>query len=330
MIWARSNPIRFSLLSGLVVLAMGGALRAGNWHFGANLHCGDCHVEHGIVGGNPIPGGPYSTLLKKGTVNGLCLNCHDGSDPSAPDVLAPVTMYNQTLSLESAGGHVITPGVVNPAGHTLEVAVATPLSSTGRTMSMTCASCHDYHGNTNYRNLRYDPAGTGDSISIELGSDVFQGVPPSDPPSSATSPAAYERGNIGYKTGWSRWCASCHDQVATNSPAPSPAHSSGHPSEVAFGVAGNGGHADVSHWLAGIGEGFFGNSQVPGEGVARLPFLQPQATEFVNSRTVSTTNKVSCISCHSSHGSANAKAMRWPYVEGGVNYLSGCQQCHNK
>lgn len=328
MTWIRNNLFRVSF--GLVALVTGSAVRAGEWHFGSNLQCGDCHVEHGIAGGNPIPGGPYSTLLKKGTVNGLCLTCHDGSDPSAPDVLAPVTMYNQTLSLESAGGHLVTPGMVNAAGHSLDIAMATPLSSTGRTLSLTCANCHDYHGNTNYRNLRYDPARTGDSISVALGSDVFNGVPPSKPPSSASSPAAYERGNIGYKTGWARWCASCHDQVATNSPAPSPAHFSGHPSEVAFGVAGSGSHVDVSHWLAGIGEGFFGNNEVPGEGVVRLPFLQPTATEFSISRTVSSTNMISCVSCHSSHGGANAKALRWPYVEGGVNYLSGCQQCHNK
>ena len=331
MIWYRNSRVRTSFLSGIVVVSMSAAAtHAGDWHFGSNLHCGDCHVEHGIAGGDPIPGGPYSTLLKKSTVNGLCLSCHDGSDASAPDVLAPVTMYNQTLSLESAGGHLITPGVANLTGHTLEIAEATPLSSAGKTLSMTCANCHDYHGNTNFRNLQYDPAGTGDSIPIELGTDVFQSVPPGDPPSSASAPAAYERGNIGYKSGWTRWCTSCHDQVATNSQAPAPAHFSGHPSEVAFGIAFSGNHADVSHWLAGIGEGFFGNSQVPGEGVARLPFVQPTATDFVSSRAVAATNRATCISCHSSHGSTNSKALRWPYVEGGVNYLSGCQQCHNK
>ena len=89
-----------ALVSALLVTAS--AVRGGNWHTGASLQCGQCHAEHATAGGQQIPGGPFSTLLVKATVNELCLSCHDGTDPTAPDVLAPVSMYAQSPSTESA------------------------------------------------------------------------------------------------------------------------------------------------------------------------------------------------------------------------------------
>ena len=332
MIWGWSKNVRpvksYSMLTLILLLPF--VLLAGEWHVGASLQCGQCHVEHGTAGGQPIPGGPYSTLLQKGSVNELCLSCHDGSDPTAPDVLAPVTMYGQAPSNESAAGHLLTIGVPNPGGHALGVSTITPLNSTGRTITVTCASCHDYHGNSNYRNLRYDPNGVGDSINIVAGVDVFWLNAPANPPTTAGSVAAYNHGNIGYKSSWSRWCGACHDQVATNSVAVLPAHFNGHPGEVSFLSGGSSSHADVTHWIAGTGEGFVGNTVVVGEGIPRLPFLQPTAIDFASTQQVQSSNVMSCISCHKSHGSDFGKSLRWPYVEGGVNYISGCQQCHHK
>jgi cytochrome c553 len=239
-------------------------------------------------------------------------------------------MYGQTLLNESAAGHLLTIGASNPGGHALGISAITPLNSTGRTLTLTCASCHDYHGNSNYRNLRYDPNGTGDSINITAGVDVFWLNAPANPPTSAGSVAAYNRSNIGFKSSWANWCGSCHNQVSTNSAAVSPAHFSGHPVEISFLSGGSFSHADVAHWIAGSGEGFAGNSEVAGEGVARLPFLQPTANDFAGTQQIQSSNMLSCISCHKSHGSDFGKSLRWPYVEGGVNSISGCQQCHHK
>ncbi len=300
---------------------------AGDWHLGESLACGQCHIQHSSADGQPIPGGPYSVLLIKSSVNELCLSCHDGSDPSAPDVLAPISMYSQGTIAESAAGHFTVVGVGQVSGHDLGIASPIPLNGFGKSMTLTCASCHDYHGNTNYRNLRFDPAGVGDSITIEAGRDLFWNVAPANPPNASGSAIAYNRGNIGYKTGWSRWCGSCHDQVAVNSAAVLPAHFNAHPSDVSVGSSG---HTNVNHWVSGGGEGFVGSSPITGEGVPRLPFLQPQATDFASSQIAQSSNMVFCGSCHASHGTANTKNLRWPYVDGGINYLSGCQQCHYK
>lgn len=305
-------------------------LFAGEWHVGESLKCGECHVEHGVRGGVPIPGGPYSTLLLKGSVNELCLSCHDGSDPASPDVLAPVTMYNQTIAAQSAGGYLQSVGVLNTAGHSLGISSPIPLSNHAGSVSLNCASCHDYHGNSNYRNLRYDPGQTGDSVSIVAAVDLFWQNAPADPPNASATVAAYAQGNIGYKSGWNAWCGSCHSQVKTNTVASLPAHFNSHPSDIAMNASFGKLHVDIPHWIAGTGEGFAGNSSVPGEGIIRLPFSQPTATDFQSTQFVLSTNKVTCISCHQSHGGEYGTALRWPYVEGGVNYLSGCQQCHNR
>ena len=313
-----------------LVAATAATAGAGAWHVGESLPCGQCHAEHATVGGQPISGGPYSVLLRKATINELCLSCHDGSDPSAPDVIAPAPMYSQSVPSESAAGPLVASGAEHLSGHDLEVAAQVPLNSGGKAMSLTCASCHDYHGNTNYRNLRFDPAVTGDSLVVEAGRDVYWNVAPSVPPSANGSAAAYSRGNMGYRSALGTWCTSCHDQLAANAPAAPPAHFSAHPSQVSIGTFSESRHVSVSHWLAGAGEGFLLENPISGEGIPRLPFLQPEATDFATSVLVASGNQLFCGTCHGAHGTSHIGNLRWPYREGGVNYLSGCQQCHFK
>ncbi len=320
-----------SVYIAIIVLSLfGGSIQSGGWHKGESLQCGECHAEHASVGGQEIPGGPYSTLLLKSSINELCLSCHGGDDPTAPDVLAPVSMYAQSPRTESAGGHFQVPGVLNSAGHSLGIVLPIPLNSSGRNIELTCASCHDYHGNENYRNLKYDPAGSGDSIVLSALVDIFWQDPPPSFPNPVGAAAAYQLGNIRYKSSWSGWCGSCHDQIQNNSTAIPPAHFNAHPSDIALSGTGSSPHVSSSRWIDGTGEGFTGNATVPGEGISRLPFRQPTATDFATAGQVESSNEIFCGSCHKSHGSDFGKGLRWPYVEGGVNYLSGCQQCHGK
>jgi cytochrome c553 len=239
-------------------------------------------------------------------------------------------MYAQEQPPESAGGHLLMGGTANPYGHDLDLAVQVPQNGSGKTLALTCASCHDHHGNTNYRNLRFDPADAGDSLVVEAGRDVFWNAAPAQPPTANGSAAAYALGNIGYRSGLNAWCTSCHDQIAANAPAAPPAHFNAHPTEVAVGGFSESKHVDVRHWLTGTGEGFLVENPIAGEGIPRLPFLQPEATDVATSRQVQSTNELFCGTCHGAHGTSHARGLRWPYVEGGINYLSGCQQCHYK
>lgn len=320
-------------LSILLIMALLGAATlgfAGNWHVEGNLACQDCHLQHSTELGEPLPGGPHSYLLLKSSINELCLSCHDGSDPTAPDVQTPVQMYQSTSSGESAGGYFALTGVKNHAGHDIGVAMTVPLQAAATIVDLNCASCHAVHGNSNYRNLLYDPAGTGDSAVLVENSDVFTALLPDVPPTISGTVAAYERANVAYKQSYANWCATCHDQLATNAGALPPAHFNAHPSDVAFDDFPGEGHADIDHWISGLGEGFILEGAQVSYGIPRVPFESPGATDFVSAAEVASSNEVFCASCHKGHGSENTASLRWPYMEGGNLYLAGCQQCHNQ
>lgn len=303
-----------------------GAL-AGNWHIAGSLKCGDCHLQHASSQLEP-PTGAFSYMLKKNSVNELCLSCHDGSDPTAPDVSQPITMYNSSISTESAAGHFDLLGSDSPFGHTLGLPTITPLQGVGTSVELNCASCHAVHGNDNYRNLSHDPALTGAYIQVVEDVDVMTLQKPSVPPSAGASAIAYERENSAYITSqMTAWCVSCHDMLSTNGIGTFPAHFSGHPSNVALNENSFQPHADAAHWISGIGEGF---TPGLGDGISRVPYLSPQANSYVTAKIPQATNQVACMSCHKSHGSNNQRAMLWPYLEGGAGYMAGCQQCHNK
>ena len=312
-------------LSLCLLVTLSATTWAGNWHAAGSLQCGDCHLQHSSDSRNPTTEGPYSILLKKNSINELCLSCHDGTNATSPDVLDPVVMYNSTPSQASAAGFFITLAVANQHGHSLGVPTIVPLQGASRSMELNCSSCHASHGNGNYRNLVEDPAGTGASISVVEGVNVYEKVAPDNPPTAGGSTVAFSRDNIGYASGLSAWCSACHDQLATNNTATTPAHFNSHPSSVALNAFPAPGHTDAAHWVSGTGEGFAGVGGIP-----RIPFQAPTATTFVTATTPQMTNEVSCMSCHKGHGSSNAKGLLWPYLEGGDASLSACQQCHNK
>jgi hypothetical protein len=310
------------LLLFLPVLASGG-----EWHVAGSLRCGDCHLQHASSQLEPIVGA-FSYLLKENSINELCLSCHDGTNPTAPDVQSPVQMYSATQSQESGAGHFGLMGIDNLMGHAIGLFTTTPLQSISQSQELNCASCHAVHGNGNYRNLSHDPAGNGSNIQIFDGTDLITLNKPTDPPTTIGSSAAYARDNIAYlSTQMNVWCVSCHDQLANNSSSAFPAHFNGHPSNVALNEFSVDSHTDADHWVAGIGEGF---TPVSGDGILRVPYLAPQATTFEMARIPQVSNRVGCVSCHKAHGSNLQRGMLWPYLEGGAGYVSGCQQCHNK
>lgn len=319
--------MKLSIITLAILLAgLWSSATAGQWHVGESLRCQDCHLQHATQDGEQVPGGPYSTMLLEASVNELCLSCHDGTDPTAPDVQSPVTMYSAGSTGESAAGFFGQVGVDNPHGHGLGFGAVTPLQNQGLFVQLNCAACHAVHGNGNYRNLLIDPAGVGDSLAVVEGVHVFTEFSPANPPTVAGSVAAYDRDNVGYKEGMSTWCASCHDMLAANEQSSTTAHFNGHPSDVALDAYSPYNHTAPGHWTAGLGEGF----DLADGGVARVPFDSPGATDYVSSRAAGLSDEVQCLSCHKAHGGAHAGGMLWPYREGGAEYLAGCQQCHNK
>ena len=74
-----------------VIVLIAAPVRAGGWHSGSSLVCTDCHSQHG--GPTPAP-----KLLTRATTIELCLSCHDGMNPSAPDVIAPVGYVSESAA----------------------------------------------------------------------------------------------------------------------------------------------------------------------------------------------------------------------------------------
>jgi predicted CXXCH cytochrome family protein len=147
-------------------------LFAGDWHYGAHIVCSDCHTQHNSEGT------PARALLLRATPLELCLSCHDGSNPDAQDVVMPVASESAAGAFPNSGGipttnahHLNNPSAEVPPGGTVP-------------MVLTCTTCHDPHGNTNYRNLR--------------------GIAP------AVINTTRVAGTVIYKSGVSAWCGQCH------------------------------------------------------------------------------------------------------------------------
>lgn len=322
--------IFFSLVAGLA------SPGAGEWHYRQSMACSDCHTMHNRKDNAPMrydrSSAPAAKLLRHATGTSLCLHCHDGTNVTAPDVLAPVTMYSGSGDEHSGGGSFERgQGMASNKSHDLGVSSSVPLSTMGR-VTLTCSSCHDPHGNGNYRNLLMKPNPFGAGTPVALGTDVFEEVSPANPPTQQGTINAYKRSNIGYKSNMGSWCGECHDTLASNEAGSASAHFMNHPNNVAFNTY-SPSRTNPSHWVEGQGEGFGTATGDSSEGVPRVRFQVPTASNFAEAKTVSPGNEVFCLSCHVAHGGSYEKALVWPFREstggiGGKDMISACQQCH--
>lgn len=335
----RSKAIGSILLVLLVAVFWGLGVLMGSTAHGAYYHdleknrqpCSDCHTLHYSEGGNQPtgtdPGGPFKQLLLSSTTNKLCLFCHDGSDPKAPDALGPVSMYNGSGDEHSGAGFFDNSGgFENLNGHDLGLTAASVPFSSMTNVTLNCASCHDPHGTLNYRNILSSPSGAP-GVSAVMGTEIFRENSPGDPPSAAASIAAYRESNLGYQANSSLWCTECHDELkpTVNTPADRKHHF------IDVPINGTGYPTDPAHWTGGIGSGFGTVTGDTVEGVPRLRFQVSGAVDYVSARTVAANNQVICSSCHLAHGGNHEMGLVWPYKDSGGpdDKDSGCQQCHN-
>lgn len=270
----------------------------GEWHSGASSVCSDCHTMHNSSGGAPMryDHDPAASprLLRHATSLSLCVHCHDGSVPGAPDVIAPVGYVDDPAggsfptdwSTRSGTAHVIGGDALLPPGGT-------------RAMSLTCLSCHDPHGGPGFRNLRTDPAGTGASLVVA----ATQRIAP-----DGTNPAqVYVAGNVTYKSGFSAWCGSCHGELHGRSAQEEGAARPWlrHPQDEPLSSSLD---TDYTYWLG----------PVPN----RVRVQSPDDEDVP-----SPDDQVFCLSCHKAHGSANRAAL---VFADGERLGSTCAQCHNE
>jgi hypothetical protein len=313
----------------------------GDYHHGSSLKCYQCHTMHysqqheyngrhssasDPFGGYPGASGPYTYLLK-GSVNEICLSCHDSGDDK--DVLGldggaytngrlAGALNGETGSAFDVSGE----GYNWWAGHTLGSTDAAPGATTWTNDNgLDCVDCHHQHGyNGNYTgaNLLVYPTNDADwvangtyrnlvggtrQISYVTGAtndteyDVYQIA-------GAHSSTHYDLNNVNYNqpdsnggSAFADWCGSCHSNfhgavggVEIGGDTATNHEFIRHPSAfVNVGGQSSHGHTSLSVWNNTAGD-------------ARVKALSSDGNWTVGTATDITP---SCMSCHKAHGNQN-------------------------
>ena len=339
---------RMLLLVAAICFVLGGSAYA--FHDAGVADCAGCHTMHNSQDGALVdPDSPNGNdwLLKDATPSDVCLSCHAtglgavfGDDPLAPPPQKGSGNFVFLLEDNLNDGHN---GSLNPiggdaAGHNLKApskGVAgdgTLLTSPGGSFpssELGCSSCHDPHGNTNYR-LLYGISPVQDGLF------TFTNAAPAASGISIFFGAESNSNHTAYQSGMSAWCGNCHGDF----------HNVGstmkHPTDHNLGAT-----------IATNYNLYNGTEDITG-GTAATAYLAAVPFEDAAMTTTSTdgpssTSKVMCLTCHRAHASSAPDAGRWDFAvtlleEDGVesgsyaipdpynspNQRSLCNKCHVK
>ena len=338
---------RFVWILMYLVLATAGSVFA--FHDQGAGSCGGCHVTHNSVDGQPVVTADGEWLLRAESPSDLCLTCHAenlgsvfGTDPLSPPPEKGagnfVFLLEDNLNDSPDGRSEPIPG--DAAGHNLfapghglmpDARFAQSPGGTFPAGQLGCTSCHDPHGNANFRMLHADgpimeglftfisPAPLADGLAIEFETE------------SRSNHSAYQ-------AGMSAWCGNCHGRDY---------HERNRSSEFE--------HPADRPMAAGSRKKYddYEGDENPYGGAAATSYL-PEVPFEEMTNTVSSTRgpgsgaRVMCLSCHRAHASSSPAAGRWDFrvarlQEDGV--VSGsyampnpypspnqgplCQKCHS-
>jgi hypothetical protein len=330
------------------------------FHDAGVADCAGCHTMHNSEDGTLIdPDSPNGNpwLLKDATPSDVCLSCHAtglgavfGDDPLAPPRLIGagnfVFLLEDNINDGHAGGDTLTDGSwANPipgdaAGHSIVApsrgvgADATLSSAPGGTFpasELGCSSCHDPHGNTNFRMLY------GAGRVVQDGLYTFTNAAPT----ATGGPSLFFGGgesnalHTAYVDGMSGWCGNCHGDFHNNSTKL--IHKSGSAIGGTISTAYN-----LYNGTSDLTGGAFATAYL-----AEVPF-EDAANTTTSTNGTTATSKVMCLTCHRAHATSAPNAGRWDFnvplleedgLESGSyvipnpfdhNQRSLCNKCHAK
>lgn len=316
----KKTTLLLGIAAGLAVallVTLGGSPGTASADGGPHIATGTNATPDKCAGCHRIHTGQNEYLLKEaGTVEDFCYTCHGNGGAGSDLAVQEGTYYgegaagepyggktasttfglrgggfeeariNTTDSTASTIGVLATKQTVN-SRHTLET--STTLwgngaidSGAGPAFTLECTTCHDPHGNGNYRILRTVPTGSGGAgyaipdtypktYTTTNYFNMYFGANPTNP---MTEPPGAQAGeSILYDT--SNWCAQCHTRYL----AESGTTTSGKPPAGGSRVDSGDDIFTFRHTSMGYGYSSFGGS--PG-------FKY---------------NNRACITCHTSHGS---------------------------
>jgi hypothetical protein len=308
-------------LAVVLVLAAGTAYA---FHDGGVAYCAGCHTMHNSQNGAPIDttggGHGHAYLLKYGNSSDTCLGCHasygqfDGGAGFGPG--GDFYWLTKTYSWSSHGHSSYSYGdshghnIISPAnGLTADATLTHAPGGDFLSSRLTCTSCHDPHGNQDFR-LLYGTTGPGGPI-YDGGRYDFSYPAPLAKGNPRTT---YVGGNGNetdsrhtiYKSGMSDWCANCHPNFQSD-------HTSNfvHPETDMGSVIAANYNAYVST-----------DDQTSGQAATAYWGLTPFEAVNADLDTADPANytqgpegvdQVMCLTCHRAHASAFPDAGRWDF-----------------
>lgn len=282
-------------------------------------HCSLCHTMHNSQGGFPVADGNPAGVefLLKGNPTDVCLTCHGGTygnvfgtDPQSPPYQTAggnfAFLLEDNINDRPGGGIAPIPGeacghnVISPdRGVSQDGTLSVSPGGSFPSDQLGCTSCHDPHGNQNFRMLN----GVGE---IQAGLFTFNFPAPDAQGLSIYHGQESPSRHSAYRSGMSQWCANCHENFLE------PGLGHRHPVDVPLGTE-----------IAARYNAYNGTDDPEGSTpatayVPEVPFEDPTSTTSSQSGP-SAASRVMCLTCHRAHGSSAPDAMRW---DPNVTFLS--------
>ncbi len=277
-------------------------------------HCNACHVTHEGSNDQVVMQGS-DPLLVAATPTDVCLTCHGGNNGvfgANPLVPPPergagnfVFLLEDNLNDGSgglanpiageAGGHSI---VSLDMGTTADSRWDTAPGGTFPSASLGCTSCHDPHGNTNFRMLYGAGPIQGDIYQFDYPAPTAEGL-------DATDPVASEArdNHTAYQDGMSDWCANCHGYYHGDTQGPG---SFSHHVNETF-PSGMQMRYDIYDGASNPTGGTAATAYLPD-----VPFEDPAAT-VTSTAGPGPGARVMCLTCHRAHASSGPASGRWDF-----------------
>jgi hypothetical protein len=298
------------LLPGLVLMT---TTPAAAFHEGGVAACEGCHSVHNSQDGQPLGpelGNNYQLLA--GSPTEVCLMCHAqeagrvlglSSLAPPPELGAGNFVFLLEDNLNDSPSGRLSPIRGEAAGHSI-VAPAISLLPDSRhstapggsfpAAALGCTSCHDPHGNGNFRMLN----GVGE---IQGGLAVFDSPAPRAQGVDIRVGQETRSNHSAYQRGVSRWCSNCHGMY----------HGEGspdfrHPIDRSLGAS------ELDRYNRYDGD----ENPIPtSQGLAYLPEVpfEDDSASVSSRRGPSPTSRIMCLTCHRAHASSAPASGRWDF-----------------
>ena len=289
------------------------------FHDAGVAYCAGCHTMHNSQNGALVdtahPNG-NAYLLNAGNPSDTCLRCHAGYGQfKNGEGFGPGGDYywvTRTFSWVSRGATVSSTGdshghnVISPAkGIAQDATLANAPGGSFLSSRLACTSCHDPHGNQNFR-LLY---GAGAGPKYDGTRYAFTNAAPLALGNSrntyGTQPGVETNtDHTIYKSGMSMWCANCHTTLHDNNTANfvHPTRSMGSTVAATYNAYVSSddissGNAATSYW-----------GLVPFE-AASVDLETADPANYTQGPTG--TDEVMCLTCHRAHASPFNDIARW-------------------